>query len=362
MNKKQLILGLLFIAVAFSSCIKKEVTDLAEEGATFVKILGGGTPAELKKNPIDFVPVPQQLLMCDLRKDAANNASLNTVTTVVVKDDTAAVRAANPAYIHFPQAWYTIQTEPAKVGGMGGTWTFNFQPGDFGKQIYITIPDATLLNPSALYALGFTISSVSADGKISTQRSVVIEIGAKNAWDGIYAVTGPMVELLGNPFTQWNNNNASSPIADPFCTANGGAWELHLITTGASECIAFDNTIWGTIGHPMLNAGGHSGFGSFGLVVNFDPATNTVSRIHNFYGDPTRGGATALGNPATGSGPPSYAASNTRAAVLDPSGTNAVLGSKDILIKYFMLQPSSVPAPPNIRVTFDETWKYIGPR
>jgi len=360
MNKKKSILGLLFVAVAFSSCIKKEVTNLADEGKTFVKILGGGTPAELKKNPIDFVPVPQQLLMADIRKDAANNAALNTKTTVIVKDDTAAVRAANPAYIHFPAAWYTIQAEAAKVGGMGGTWTFTFQPGEFGKQIYITIPNATVLNPSALYGLGFTITSVSADGAIATSKSIVIEIGAKNAWDGIYAVTGPMTELTGQPWTQWNNNNASAPISDPFVSANGGAWELHLITTGASECIALDNTIWGTIGHPMLNGGNHSGFGGYGLVVNFDPATNRVDRVHNFYGDPTRGGATALGNPATGSGPPNYAASNSRRAVLDPSGTNAVQGSRDVLIKYWMLHPTVVPVGP--RIIFDETWKYIGPR
>lgn len=360
MKRNQIIYSLLFIAVAFSSCIKKEVTPLKDEGSTFVKILGGDSPAALKKNPIDFVSTPQQILVCDIRRDVPTADALNGTTTVVIKDDTAAVRAANANYIIFPSAWYTIQTEVSKVGGSGGTWTFSFDQGDFAKQIYITIPNATLLNPSALYGLGFTIQSVSADGKISYQKSLVVEIGAKNNWDGIYAVTGPMVDLAGSPFTQWNDNNATSPTGDPFAAANGGAWELHLITTGATECIAFDNTIWGTVGHPMLNAGGHSGFGGFGLVVNFDPATNTVARIHNFYGDPSRGGATALGSPATGSGPPNYVASNTRSAGLDPSGANAVQANKDILIKYFMYQTNVIAVGP--RITFDETWKYIGPR
>lgn len=358
MNKKLSILGLLFIAVAFGSCIKKEVTPLQEEGKTFVKILGGGTPAPIKKNPIDFITTPQQILMVDLRKDAASAAALNTTTTVVIKDDEAAVTAAG--YPIFPSAWYTIQSEVPKVGGPGGTWTFNFNAGDFGKQIYITIPNATVLDPSALYGLGFTIQSVSADGTISTQKSIIIEIGAKNDWDGIYAVTGPMTELTGQPWTQWNNNNATSPIGDPFVSANGGAWELHLITTGGSECIALDNTIWGTVGHPMLNGGGHSGFGGFGLVVNFDAATNTVSRVHNFYGDPTRGGSTPLGNPQTGSGPPNYAASNTRRAELDPGGVNAVQGNRDILIKYFMIQPNVIPVGP--RIIFDEKWAYVSSR
>lgn len=360
MNKNQTLYALLFIAVAFASCVKKEVTPLGSEGATFVKILGGGTPTTLRKNPIDFVTTSQKLLVCDLRKDAANADAGNTVTTVVVKDDTAAVRAMNPSYIQFPSAWYTLESEAPKVGGMGGTFTFQFKNNEFAKQIYINIPNATVLNPSALYGLGFTITSVSADGKISTQKSIVVEIGAKNIWDGVYAVTGPMVDLSGAPFTQWNNNNASSPISDPFVSANGGAWELHLITTGGNECIGLDNTIWGTIGHPMLNAGAHSGFGGYGLVVKFDAATNTVSGVHNYYGDPSRGGSTALGNPQTGTGAPDYAASNGRRAVLDPSGANAVQGSRDILIKYFMIHPSVVPVGP--RVTFDETWKYIGPR
>ncbi len=359
MNKKLSIYCIIFIALAFASCIKKEVTPLKNEGSTFVKILGGGTPASLKKNPIDFVNTPQQILVCDLRRDVPNNNALRATTTVVVKDDTAAVRAANPAYINLPTAWYTIQAEVQKVGGMGGTFTFQFKDGEFAKPIYITIQNATLLNPSALYGLGFTITSVSADGKISESKSIVIEIGAKNAWDGIYAVTGPMIDLANPALIQWNNAGASSPVNDPFVTAHGGAWEAQLITTGATECIVFDNTIWGTIGHPILSAGGHSGYGSMGIIINFDPATNTVAWVRNFYGDPTRGGATSLGNPATGTGPPTYAASNSRSLGLDPSGANAVQGNKDILLKYFMYQPSVMPG---IRTYFDEKWEYTGPR
>ena len=82
MQKKYSLFFLLFTVVAFTSCIKKEVTPLGDEGKTFVKIVGGGSPAEINKNPIDFVATPQRLLACDIRKDVANNAALNTVTTV----------------------------------------------------------------------------------------------------------------------------------------------------------------------------------------------------------------------------------------------------------------------------------------
>lgn len=361
MQKKNSLYLLLLLMVSFTSCIKKEVTPLGDEGKNFVKILGGGSPAEVIKNPIDFVNTAQRLLVCDVRRDANSNAVLNTTTTVVVKDDTAAVKAANPNYLHFPKAWYTLQSEAPLVGGTGGTYTFTFKPGDFAKQIYILIPDATLLDPSSLYGLGFTITTVSADGTIANAKSVVVEIGAKNAWDGIYAVRGPVTDIITPNLIQWANQPGYS---DPWLDANPGAWEAHLVTTGATQCIVVDNTIWGSCGHPLYNTAtaGNTGYGGFGVVINFDPATNTVASVWNYYGDPTRA-ATNLGSPSSGTGAPLYAASNTRRAVLDPTGANAVQGNGDILIKYLMVQPNSgAPAPDYIRTTLDETWEYLGPR
>ena len=348
-------------ALIFTACKKAAVsTPMGDAGQTLVKILNAGTPAVVIKNPVDFVPTPTKILAVELRRDIPNESELNKTMIVTVKDDTASVSAANPAYIQLPTAWYTLSYGATggvvKTGGQGGTFTATFKPGEFSKEIYVTIPNATLFDPSSLYALGFTIITADAGGKISTQKSIVVEIGAKNAWDGIYAVTGPMVEQTGSPFTQWNN-----PAYGPFQAANGGAWEGHLVTIGASTCILVDQTIWGSCGHPMLNAGGNSGFGSYGLVIDFNPANGSVASIYNYYGNPAFA-ATNLGNPAGGTGAPLYAASNTRRAVLDPSGVNAVQGNRDVLIKYFMIQPSIVPTPPNIRVTFDEKWKYIGPR
>lgn len=336
-------------SLVFTACKKAKVsTPLGDAGQTLVKILGGGTPSALAKKPIDFVNTPTQLLLVELRRDVPNGTELNKTMIVTVKDDTAAVRAANPAYIQMPTSWFTVQTDGVKTGGQGGTWTFTFKPGEFSKEIYVTIPNATLLDPSSLYGLGFTVLTADQGAKLSTQKSVVVEIGAKNNWDGVYAVTGPMVDVTNAAFVQWNN----PAYADPFPQANGGAWELHLITAGASKVLMFDNTIWGAAFHPILNAGANSGWGSYALYVNVNPATGSIASIYNYYGETANGG----------SGPPGYVASNTRSASLDPSGVNAVQGNKDILIKYFMHMPSAVPAPPSIRVTFDEKWKYIGPR
>jgi len=344
-------------SLVFTACKKANVaTPLGDAGQTLVKIINAGTPAVVIKNPVDFVPTPTRILAVQLRRDVPSETELSKTMIVTVKDDTAAVRAASAGYIQLPTAFYTLEIDGVKTGGQGGTFTFTFKPGEFAKNIFVIIPNATLFNPSDLYALGFTILTADAGGKISTQKSIVVEIGAKNNYDGIFAVTGPMVDLTGSPFTQWNN-----PAYGPFQAANGGAWEAHLVTAGASRVIVVDQTIWGSCGHPMLNAGANSGFGSYGLVVDFNPATGAIADIHNYYGNPANA-ATNLGNPASGTGAPLFAASNTRRATLDPSGVNAVQGNKDILIKYFMLQSSVVPAPPNIRVTFNETWKFIGPR
>lgn len=326
-------------ALIFSACDKAATTEpLGTAGTTLVKIIGAGTPASVVKKPVDFVPTPSKLLLVELRRDIPNETELNKTMVVTVKDDTAAVRAANPAYLQLPTAWYTIQTDGVKTGGQGGVFTFTFKPGEYAKEIYITIPNATLFNPSALYGLGFTITSADAGSKLSTQKSVVVEIGAKNDYDGQYAVTGPMVDVTNAAFVQWANQPG---YTDPFLVANNGAWELDLITTGATSCVMFDNTIWGDIFHPFYTGTGNSGYGSYALIVNFNPANNTISSVTNYYGQP---------------------AANTRSAQLDPSGVNAVQGNKDILIKYFMLQPSVVTAPPYVRVTFNEKWKYVGPR
>jgi Domain of unknown function (DUF1735) len=330
-----------FSAMVFASCEKvKEVDPIGDSGQTIVKLVKGGDPAIIK-DPVSFVNTPYTLTkgVIDIRRDVANNADLNKTMTVVVKDDTAAVRVADPAYIVLPAAWYTLAASDGvtKAGGLGGTFTFTLKPGEFGKQIRITIPDATLLNPSALYALGFTITSVDAGGKIGEAKTVVVEVGAKNDWDGVYAVTGPMTDLVNPALVQWNNQGN---IPDPFPLAHGGAWELHLVTIGGSTCLMFDNTIWGDFFHPIWTGTGNSGYGSFALVVNFDKVTNTITSVTNYYGQP---------------------AGNTRSGKLDPSGVNAVQGNRDILIKYWLVQTNQATGT-GPRTIFDEKWEYIGPR
>lgn len=343
MNIKSSVFAFLVLALGFTACIKKEVTPLKDEGATFVKVLGGSSPATVKSNPIDFITTPQVIVVCDVRKDAANSTDLAKTTTVTIKDDTAAVRAANPNYLHLPTAWYTlVGSGVTKTGGMGGNYTVNFNSGDFAKEIAIRIPNAQVMDPSRLYALGFTITGVTADSKISFEKSMVVEIGAKNPWDGVYLMSGTFTDLSNPVFTYIGDQQYS------------------LITVSANKCVVRNDDLNGGIpGYVFSNAGAGTYYGAFGWVITFDAATNKVSDLYNYYGDPAMP-ATAGGNPAAGSGAPLYSSSNARRAVLDPSGVNAVQSNKDILIKHWMIQPTVIPSGP--RSLFNDRWKYLGPR
>jgi hypothetical protein len=246
------------LALIFTACKKVKVTaPLGDAGQTLVKILGGGTPAGVVKNAIDFVPVPVKILVVELRRDIPNATELNKTMIVTVADDLAAVAAENPAYIVLPDAWYTIQGA-TKVGGSGGTFTFTFNPGEFSKEVYITIPDATVMNPSALYALGFTITSADAGGVISTQKSIVVEIGAKNDYDGIYDNT-------------WTNYH---PASNPGYT--GSTIDIHMVTSGATTC-----KMWfpaaGAFGNPAILNGNLSYFGIQEPAYTVNPANNVVT-------------------------------------------------------------------------------------
>jgi hypothetical protein len=343
MNMKSSILVFLTLAMGFTACIKEEVTPLKDEGSTFVKILGGSSPSSLVSNPIDFVSTPQTIVVCDVRKDAANSADLSKSTTVTIKDDTAAVRAMNPNYLQLPSNFYTLTgSGVTKTGGMGGNYTVVFNSGDFAKEIKITIPNAQVLNPSRLYALGFTITGVSADSKISFEKSLVVEIGAKNPWDAVYEMSGTFTDVSNSAFVYI------------------GAQQYSLITISATKCVVRNDDLSGGIpGYIFSNAGAGTYYGSYGLVIGFDPATNKIAELYNYYGDPSLP-ATGGGNPAAGTGAPLYASSNGRRAVLDPTGVNAVQTNKDILIKHWMVQPSVVPSGP--RSLFNERWKYLRPR
>lgn len=255
------------LAGLITSCDKVTTpTPLGNAGQTVVKLIDGGQPGN-RQYAIDFVPTPTTLTMADLRRDVSNNAELNRTMNVTIIDDTAALRAysiANSAnLVYLPAAFYTIKPGTPKTGGTGGRFNVVMNPGEFAKPIDIVIPNATVLDPSTKYGLAFTITAADADGVISFNRTVVVEIGAKNNYDGEYNLRG------------YHNRPGFQFIYDQ---------TIHMITTGASSVI-FYWPLAGSIGHPIQTPTGVSWYGpAIAPHVVFDPSTNLVTNVFNNAG------------------------------------------------------------------------------
>lgn len=170
------------------------------------------------------------------------------------------------------------------------------------------------------YGIPIKIASVSSGTISANYGSVVYSFGVRNIYDGSYTQTGTMVDLANGNLHGYYPNSVG------------------LQTSGATQVQVYDNTIGGVY-HAILNGTSLSYYGAFGVVFNFD-ANNNVISVVNAYGQP---------------------ASNGRYAQIDPTGVNKWDPStKTLKVKYFMYQPSVVPVGP--RVTFDETYTYVGVR
>ncbi|MCF0070423.1 DUF1735 domain-containing protein [Dyadobacter sp. CY261] len=178
---------------------------------------------------------------------------------------------------------------------------------------------------SKKYVLPIQILSASTGIVSGNFGTILLNVNAKNKYDGVYSATGKMSDATNAAFIG-------------LYTAGKKA-EYTLETISATECVITDHINWGGAAYvPFWTGTGISGYGSFSPVVEFDPATNKIISVKNFYGQP---------------------AANTRSAQLNPAGINIYdPAAKTVKISYWMLQPSVVAAPPHIRTTWEEEWKF----
>jgi hypothetical protein len=360
----QQLLFISIISVLITSCEKGEEEfppiKPAEKSIVFLPDADGSPFMTLA---VDLNPGISTLEVLEIEREAKSPAELNQPLTIKIKHQNALISDPTGGEVHeLPRNLYTNHPDNPFDGQY---WTVTFQPGEFKTHLKIQLDLSVLLSVPYRVGLGFQIAEVPKDVKIGDGNSQLgVELSAKNPWDGTYAVRGPVVDVFTPNLIQWANQPGYT--APSWLLDHPGAWEAHLVTLNATECVLFDNTVWGLPAVPLFNTAAvpptspNTGYGGFGLIITFDPATNKVSKVRNWYGDKTMGPANTLGDPATGSGPPLYQAANTRYALLDPTGSNTVLANRNILIKYQMFHPSAVPV--GARTTFDQTFEYIGPR
>ena len=167
------------------------------------------------------------------------------------------------------------------------------------------------------FAFAYKITGTSDKSIISgNHASSMVAVLAKNRFDGVYTLTGNMIDY------------ANATLTGNYPT------NVELRTSGTNQIIMWDLTGGAGLRHTILSGGSLSSYGSFGVVINFND-DNTVASVVNNFGQP---------------------AGNGRSAELDPSGVNKWdPKTKTLKIKYWMNQPSVIAGH---RVSFDETFTF----
>lgn len=254
------------VALVFC-CQKPDIPEQANgKGSTIVRM---SPESGFKLVSIDLVTTSQALGIIDVYKDAPGEAALNTASKVVITEDPSIITAYNTAhittYIPLPATAFSVDPSNPKVGT---DFTLTFNPGEFYKQLKVAIPNATVLDLTKRYAVGFKLTSID-NGKISaTEKQVVVEVAVKNRWDGVYSIVSGFIQRY----------TAGSPtLNDAFNGTLAGQPDVTLTTVGPAT-VEITNLKWGS--------GSANGVAAIDNTrATIDPATNQVTM--SSLGNPT---------------------------------------------------------------------------
>jgi hypothetical protein len=169
-----------------------------------------------------------------------------------------------------------------------------------------------------LFFLVMIVLAVSACKK--TKDTPTDPASTRNQWDGRYRLEGTMTDHVNANF-RWKDNT----------------YQYTLQTSGTTT----DSLVSNDLGFPgivIANITNATYYSKFGLVFTFNAATNKITGLSNYYGQPSSSG---------------------RSAVLDPTGVNAIDPvTKHIRVKFFMDEVGLA----GHRATFDLTLVYLGAR
>ncbi len=268
-------------AILLNACKKTPVTPpLDGAGQTLVKFVytdGGNNPngipdtlngkfAGYVVQNLELVATPQRLLVADIRRDVPNSAELDRPMTIIVEYDPGAVSTYDAGITPLPLDAFV--PDPS-IPLTGNEFTVSMKPGEFAKNIYVTIPDITALDLSNRYGIGLTIKSVDADGKISVlQKTMVVEIGTNNEYDGIYKLYSGFARADQPTYTGVTNSPA------------GYFQPYYLVTVGSNAVDASVNTAaYGIVCSQMIYVIGsnYTFFTGVAPRLNVDKTSNAVT-------------------------------------------------------------------------------------
>ncbi|HWB28178.1 MAG TPA: DUF1735 domain-containing protein [Chitinophagaceae bacterium] len=313
-NKVLTGLGALLVMTSLSSCLKNGAyyTDFSTPAGSIYLPLAATNNNSVVAFSYD-ASLAQATMPIVVDVASPNTPSTQTTATIAIDADylTSYNTANGTDFEVMPDSVYTLSKMDMTVPA--------------GKRIDSAI--ATFYIPKMdlthNYVLPITISNASLP--IEQWNHLLLYIAVKNKYDGVYQVTGTMVDAANAGLTGYY------------------PWTVELVTSGPNSVVLTDPTN-GPI-HLILSGGSLSYYGGFGVIFNFDPSgSGKVNSVVNYYGNPSSAG-------------------NTRSGSIDPTGVNKWDPStKNMDVSYFMTQPSVITTPPYVRTSFTEHYKYLHPR
>ncbi len=230
-------------AIAFASC-KKVVSPvpLGDAGNTIVRVMSEDYETEYPGG-YQFVSLKassetQPYDVVDVRRILPNNDALNSTLNVQLREDPSAIETFNSihgtAFIPLPGAYYSANSINPKIGT---DFNVTFNPGEFSKFLKIDFVNVNGWDLANSYAMAFTVIGADNGAQVtqdvqrdtanrisSYNRTIVVEIGPRNQWDGIYELRGYILRA-----------------GDASATGTVGPKEIGLVTTG-TYAVKFDRS------------------------------------------------------------------------------------------------------------------------
>ncbi len=301
-------LALLVAAATLSSCLKDDSVVLNPDkgtnviefaNVTDIAVHGSAIPAYV----ISYEVTAEETLPVTVSYSGPATGAPEDITVNVAVGDGTPIASYNTAqstnYTLMPADKYTMTTTSVVIpkGKTKATFNVKFKPNTFDL--------------SQNYALPLKITSVSSGTLSSNFSTILLAVGAKNKFDGVYTYTGTMSPGADRPTILTN-------------TAFTYPYKVQLRSSGATA-----NNLWNSAFGDFLipiftNTSGISGFGSTNLLINFDAATNKVTSVSNAILAPSNGRGMSIDATATTSN------------YFNPT-------THDVYLTFFMTQPGYAP-------------------
>lgn len=273
---------------------------------------------EVTSIALDFLPGIQNV---DL-------AEVNIAADQPVASDVKVTLTPNPSLISAYNSVHGTAYEPLPTAAyVIDTYDVIVKKGSRSAFLVVKL-NASALDLSKAYALGFSIASASGDNGLVISdnfRNALYSVAVKNKYDGVYQLARGFLDCPGRP-TIWTG---------PFGSPTSALFRYQMITSGPASVKMYFNAA-GTFGHGILLADGAT-VSRWGFVepnFTFDPATNNITSIVNSFPSPPNG----------------------RTLTRDASYPGRWAADKTIYARFFMNQPGFS------AVTHTDTLIYIGPR